>query len=114
MKKAFNLKGYIFGCLRKIYRWYPPRKEALVLAQRGKEYECAACKGLFNSKLVHIDHIQPVIDPINGFVGFDSYIERLFCDVSNLQVLCIYCHKGKTKIENKTRTIKKKEKKKNV
>ena len=115
MKKAFNLKGYIFGALRRIYRWWGPRKEILVKAQRGFKYQCNACNELFDKKLVQVDHIKEVIDPEIGFIGFDNYIERLFCPMENLQVLCIFCHKAKTKSVVKTRatTRKRRSKKRN-
>jgi len=50
---------------------------------------------------VQVDHIIPVIDPATGFTTWDAFIERLFCDRDNLQVLCTSCHDIKTKEEIK-------------
>jgi hypothetical protein len=47
-----------------------------------------------------VDHIDPVVDPKEGFICWDTYINRLYCDESNLQVLCLNpCHKEKSKRE---------------
>jgi hypothetical protein len=45
---------------------------------------------------VLVDHIVPVVCPNMGFVDWDSFIDRLFCDSSGLQVLCHECHLAKT------------------
>jgi 5-methylcytosine-specific restriction endonuclease McrA len=64
----------------------------------GEHYICSKCKGSFRSADVQVDHIQPVVGP-EGFTTWDAYIDQLFCDESNLQVLCLDCHKSKTLIE---------------
>lgn len=47
-------------------------------------------------KNVHVDHIEPIIDPDVGFTSYDDMIERMFCEAPNLQVLCTSCHDAKT------------------
>lgn len=68
-------------------------------------YRCAQCKqevpasikvGGKRVKNVHVDHIIPAIDPDVGFVSWDSFINRLFCEADNLQVLCHECHMKKS------------------
>ena len=64
-------------------------------------------KGMLVEKgKVVVDHINPVI-PIEGFPNktwdWNIYIERMFCDTNNLQVLCKECHDGKTKLEKQMR-----------
>jgi hypothetical protein len=64
------------------------------------EYMCNACKKWFPAKSTNVDHIIPVgalscADDLPGFV------ERLFCEVEGLQVLCTECHDVKTKNEKK-------------
>ena len=59
-------------------------------------YTCQLC-GKSGIEL-QVDHIQPVVGP-EGFTTWDAYIDQLFCDESNLQVLCLDCHKSKTLIE---------------
>jgi len=53
---------------------------------------------------VFVDHVVPIIDPVEGFTSWDSVIERMFCEADNLQVLCYECHKLKTQEERERRT----------
>jgi len=67
-------------------------------------YKCSACKKLFVAVDVQVDHIKPVVDPKKGFVSWDDFINRIFCEIENLQVLCKADHKIKTdqeKLERK-------------
>ena len=50
-----------------------------------------------------VDHIRPVIDPGDGFMGWDEVIERMFCEISGFQILCHSCHAAKTKDERELR-----------
>lgn len=107
-RKKFNLKGYIFGALRKIWRWYPERKKVLDEAEiwdsEGEPwYTCSKCTTVWPRKQVHVDHIKPVIDPKKGFVDWNTYIDRLFVKMVDLQVLCTNCHHEKSLKENKKR-----------
>lgn len=86
-----NRKSLIISALRKIWLWSEERKEALRLAKAKKNYRCNKCKKLFPKKEVQVDHIEE----IGAFINWDTYMERLFCPISNLQVLCKPCHKGK-------------------
>ncbi len=86
------------------YRW-PPRYEALKAAkvERGV-YMCRGYKKRAHRvayRDIQIDHIMPVVDPATGHTTWDKYINRLYCEVSNLQVLCKPCHKLKSKEERK-------------
>lgn len=54
------------------------------------KYRCAKCKILTSKP--QVDHISPV----GKFLDWNMYIERLFCPIENLQVLCWDCHKVKT------------------
>lgn len=66
-----------------------------------QHYVCAKCEEEFTQKDVEVDHIEPVVDPKVGFISWDEYIKRLFCDATNLQVLCKGCHKKKSNTEKK-------------
>ena len=46
-----------------------------------------------------------------GFTTFDDYIERLFCEVDNLDVLCYDCHREKTDKETEERANARRERK---
>jgi 5-methylcytosine-specific restriction endonuclease McrA len=91
---------------------------AVELASVGSDLiRCAVClqllpKGLKirGRKMWQVDHVDPVgAGPVttHGFAGWDEYYRRLFCPVSNLQVLCTVCHQIKTNKENAARRKKK-------
>jgi len=99
-------RSYIFGALRRCWRWTQERREVLKDAKvngHPDKYRCAECDQEGKRKFVHVDHVFPVIDPLRGFEGFDTYISRLYCDKAGLQILCTPCHSAKTKAENKLR-----------
>jgi hypothetical protein len=52
---------------------------------------------------VHVDHIDPVIDPDTGFTSWDAVIKRMFCEKEGFQILCRECHYNKTQDERKRR-----------
>lgn len=63
------------------------------------EYQCNMCKGWFAEKHINVDHICPA-GSLKSAQDLPGFIERLFCEVDNLQVLCTQCHDVKTKNEN--------------
>lgn len=101
-----RFKGFVTSALRSAMRRWPPKWATLAKAFVGsrinpkskrlaKHYRCAGCNKLFVAAGVQVDHKMPI-----GTVGsWDAFIERLFCEVDNLQVLCKSCHKKKTKKE---------------
>lgn len=95
--KSLNKKTFAIQALRRAsYRW--PLRYAAVKAVHiaRNQYVCAVCKLIHPRKNIQIDHIEPVVDPLIGWAGWDSYIDRLFCDTSNLQAICRPCHDEKT------------------
>jgi len=62
-----------------------------------KLHRCAMCRQLFPQNAIKADHVLPVVDPKVGFVSWDEYINRMFCEVENFQALCGPCHDKKTK-----------------
>jgi 5-methylcytosine-specific restriction endonuclease McrA len=71
-----------------------------------EHYLCAGCGFVFPAKGIQVDHIDPVVDPIIGFVDWNTFIDRLLCPKENLQVLCKECHLIKTKQEKLQRKSK--------
>lgn len=107
-------KSFITSTLRSGFRRWPPKFEVIKEAFVGKKinkktgrlaahYKCAECDKEFPLKEVQCDHKEPVVDPQEGFISWDKFIERLFCEASNLQILCIECHKKKTLKEKQQR-----------
>lgn len=100
-------KGWIVSLLRRGTMRFPNRNDALRAAKTIKKinkltgrlaqhYRCAKCKKEFSAKGVVVDHINPVVDTNQGFVDWNTFIERMFCPIENLQVLCVDCHNVKT------------------
>lgn len=105
-----RVKAFIIATLRSGARRWPPKYETLQDAfvekkinlkskREAKHYKCNSCSNLFIGSDVQVDHIDPVVSPTEGFTTWDNYIERLFCKKENLQVLCLTCHKQKSKLE---------------
>lgn len=97
---------FLRGNLRRTSQKWPPISNALKKARvdRG-EYLCAECKEIVPAtikvdgkrvKNVHVDHIEPVVDPNVGFVDWNTFIDRMFVEDEGLQVLCNACHTIKT------------------
>lgn len=102
--KKYNKKTFVTAALRRASLRWPPRNEALKRARvdRGK-YKCAVCEKHFKKEEIHIDHILPIINPALGFVGWDDFIDKLFCDVDSFQILCKLDHEVKTMMEDEMR-----------
>jgi len=104
-----RFNSFIKSLLRKgTMRWGPinsTKKRAW--KERGK-YLCNSCKEVVpltinKKKNVFVDHIEPVVDPSDGFKDWDTYISRMFCEEPNLQVLCKNCHDAKSLLERELR-----------
>ena len=63
------------------------------------EYLCNHCKKGFPEKEVQKDHVLPA-GSLNKASDFESYIERLFCEKENYQILCSTCHTAKSLKDN--------------
>lgn len=67
--------------------------------------ECEVCHNWVPSSQIAIDHIDPVVPPDGFPAHFDMwdrvtlFLQRLWCDKSNLQRICNLCHDAKTKAE---------------
>ena len=112
-----RFRSFITSALRNAHgRWGPKavcKREAWI--QRGV-YRCAECgeegpatlpplegrKRRRNNSCV--DHINPVVDPMVGFTNWDEYIDRMFVELDNYQLLCYTCHKNKTYKETQLAT----------
>jgi len=111
---AGRLRTFITSTLRGGFRKYPPKYDCLKEAFTGKKtnvksgrqsahYLCNSCKQEFPTVDVQVDHVNPIVNPDDGFVSWDEYVKNLFCPIENLQVLCTTCHDKKTKAENESR-----------
>lgn len=105
-----RFKSFIVSLLRSGFRRFPNKFNVLKAAfteqkknkssgRLAKHYKCASCGEDFPQTQIQIDHINPIVDPQIGFTTWDDFISRLYCEESNLQCLCLECHKIKTKQE---------------
>lgn len=118
-RPPFNEDVVLRGAWRRIFKQSDIYREVLNAATRrvarfnkdgaraavdSKEALCNVCKNWVKFSVggknnVEVDHIVPVIDvdDISGKVkDWNVYKRRLFCDKSNLQVICDPCHDIKT------------------
>jgi len=101
----FNLKSYVYKILRQSF-FKSPVYYFKVSSWKKSGSRCEKC-GSKTSK-PEVDHVVPVA-PLDGSeLDFNAYIERLFCDPSNLQCLCKDCHLEKTKEQRSIRAKAKK------
>lgn len=121
--KTWNLRTKIITALRKIWRNSPLRTAALQNAcvdpskpVRYRTYKCSNCGKDYLIQLIDVDHI---VSNQNKTVSYDTWIETIFLGVktinikdgkhtidnvdlndfvkNHLQVLCVHCHREKTK-----------------
>ena len=99
--------SFIRSGLRQKSRWWKPISECKAKAKRlykgplkrqKFEYQCNHCKGWFPDKKINVDHVIPA-GTLTCAQDLPGFVERLFCEVDNLQVLCETCHDVKTKKE---------------
>lgn len=97
--------SFIRSGLRQKSRFWKPITECKMKSRRAYkgpnkrqkfEYQCNICKQWFAEKHINVDHIQPA-GSLNCANDLPGFVTRLFCEVDNLQVLCIQCHDTKSK-----------------
>ena len=103
--------SFIRSALRQKSRWWKPITQTKMNARRAYkgpnkrqkfEYQCAHCTKWFPEKKINVDHTIPV-GSLNCAEDLPGFVNRLFCEVGDLQILCSYCHDSKTKQENESR-----------
>lgn len=106
-----KFNSFIKNNLRSATRKWAPIQKCKKKAHVARGlYKCDECgqevpPTVFNEekrkrvKNIFVDHIEPIIDPATGFTTWDECIERMFCDSSNLQLLCKQCHSAKSQEE---------------
>jgi len=97
--------SFIRSALRQKSRWWKPITQTKMNARRAYkgpnkrqkfEYQCVHCTKWFPEKKINVDHICPA-GSLNRAQDLPGFVERLFCESDNLQVLCEACHDVKTK-----------------
>jgi len=112
-KKERNL---IKGAIRRVFSRSELRQEVIkrcidkdhidLTRPRVKTWcKCELCGTYIAKSSMVVDHISPVIplDSSMEEMTWEQMIDRLWCDISNLQGICEQEHALKTKLENKLR-----------
>ena len=103
--------GFIRSALRRAFIKYPVKYQVKNAAsrpyvgsdkRRKKEYQCAVCDGWFADKEVAVDHIIPC-GSLKTYSDLPKFVETLFCEAENLQVVCKDCHQIKSNLERANR-----------
>ena len=121
-----EFRSFIISALRNASRFWKPKIKAIQRAKIGRnQYKCELCGIVWPASLPHLpwnkrtrrniqaDHIERAVDPLVGWVSYDTFIKRLFVEASAYQAICWECHSWenwKTKQENLLR----KENRKNI
>lgn len=123
MNKPISAKerNLIKGSLRRVFSRSELRREVLAKAiipnihdperpRVTKWAMCEICRQIEAAYKMQVDHIQPLIplDKSLEDMSWDEVMDRLWCEPSNLSVVCLPCHKQKSKQENKERKLLKK------
>lgn len=98
-------RTFVKGALRQATMKWKPIQDCKKFARiRRGWYRCACCKEEIPSTIVVnrrrvknaiVDHIKPIVDPRLGFTTWDVCIERMYCELDNLQLICLACHNVK-------------------
>ena len=106
--------SFIRSALRQKSRWWKPITQCKLNAKRAYtgplkrqkfEYQCNECRGWFPEKNINVDHKIPA-GSLNSGDDLKGFVERLFCEVDNLQCLCLNCHDIKTQQEKNNKKTK--------
>lgn len=104
--------GFIRSGLRRMSSRWPVKYQVMEEARRPYrgpdkrtkwEYQCNHCKQWFKTKDVAVDHIVPC-GSLKTFDDLPRFVETLFCEKENLQVLCSGCHNIKTQEERNAKS----------
>ena len=84
-------------------RWspiYTTKKNARIARNT---YVCSNCGNKVGNKDICVDHKNPVVSVEDGFVDYNTYIQRMFVEIDGFSAMCKKCHDLKTLVENKQR-----------
>lgn len=104
-----DFTSFIKSALRRATgRWAPKHKCKKDARIARNQYRCALCSHIVGNKDLAIDHIKPVVDPVRGFVSWDEYIARMFCEQDGFRAICKDCHDNVTASQREIRKANKK------
>jgi hypothetical protein len=102
--------AWIRSALRSKWLKWPPRNAAIAAARRTYkgpnklqkwEVKCSICDGWHKLKEIEVDHYPHDAGSILTFEDIGPFVNRLYCEVDNLRVVCKPCHKAYTLSQSK-------------
>ena len=100
---------FIRSVLRQAFQRYPVKQivknenRKPVVGKRHKwVYTCEHCEGEFMDKEIQVDHIKPT-GSLNEYSDLPGFVQRLYCEKADMQILCKPCHLIKTANERRER-----------
>ena len=92
--------GFIRSALRRAFTRYPANYQARALAKRPyrgpnklqkNEFQCGICLNWFPQKNTQLHHVIEC-GTLKSYEDLPGFVERLFCEAKDLQVVCKPCH----------------------
>jgi 5-methylcytosine-specific restriction endonuclease McrA len=92
--------GFIRSALRRAFTRYPVNYHVRNAAKRPykgpnklqkNEFQCGVCKQWFIQKSTQVHHLVEC-GSLKSYSDLPGFVERLFCEADNLQVVCKRCH----------------------
>lgn len=103
-----RFRSFVTSALRRASGRWGPKHQCRKLARVGRnQYRCAACQKIVGNAETHVDHIEPVVDPVRGFQGWDEFVQRLFVEADGFRLLCHECHQEVTQKQREIRKLNK-------
>jgi hypothetical protein len=102
--------AWIRSALRSKWLKWPPRAAAINAARRPYrgpnarqlwEVRCALCEKWYKLKEIEVDHFPHNAGSILSVDDIGQFVNRLYCETTNLRVLCVPCHKTYTLSQSK-------------
>ena len=98
--------GFIRSGLRRMTMKYPVKQQVLMVNRKKNDgrfdkrtkfiYTCEICRVEGQGKTMEVDHINPA-GSLKCYADLPGFVERLFCEIDNLRVICKGCHTTVTK-----------------
>lgn len=108
-------RNLVKGAIRRVFSRSELRKAALLRVKvehsdpnrpRVKTwYYCEYCGELHPQHFLNVDHRDPIVPVYTTLdrMTWDQLVDRIWCEESNLQVLCLTDHLQKSKLEKEER-----------
>lgn len=106
LRRAFARSPFVYEIVQESRREVPKYNKDGSLAKKPHvQRQCEVCLQWVGSTKIAVDHLIPVVSVENGFKDWNEFMERLWCDRTNLNRICSPCHDIKTQQEKIDRLV---------